>query len=140
MASFIQYPQLFRVLRDDENPSYNGISAKNPYGNETVESHVSNGSQARHRSQYISTSATREAAEEFAMRGFNYFPGSRRIAVINTVKLGNAVKYIDLTLPPVLDQVIPLSNERARNFARYFKEVIIEGYIPAACIDVVYNV
>jgi hypothetical protein len=46
------------------------------------------------------------------------------------------VSIIDLTDPKTLDDCIPPlpGNERARNFATKFEEVLVEGFIPPHCI------
>ncbi|XP_060598114.1 uncharacterized protein LOC132751919 [Ruditapes philippinarum] len=130
MSSSAPYERLFRVLRDNENISL-GICPKNPNANKTIEEHVDNGSYSQ--SQYISTSASREAAIDFAKKGYNYSPGSRKIAVINTKKMPTSVIYTDLTDPDILYEEI--EDDRAQNFARKFEEVVIEGLIPAHCIE-----
>jgi hypothetical protein len=135
----VQYSHLYRVLRDDENALLNGISAKYPNATLTVEKHVDKGSY--YASQYISTSATSAAAEDFAKGGYKYTPGSKWIAIINTSKIPpGTVEYADLTIPHVLNSFIPTCNEWAQNCARKFQEVIIKGHIPANCIDKVYNI
>jgi hypothetical protein len=131
MSSSAPYERLFRVLRDDENISL-GIRPKNPNANKTIEEHVDKGSKSHNKSQYISTSASRKAAIDFAKKGHNFSPGSRKIAVINTKKMPTSVIYTDLTDPDILYEEI--EDDRAQNFARKFKEVIIEGWIPAHCI------
>ncbi|XP_060598113.1 uncharacterized protein LOC132751918 [Ruditapes philippinarum] len=130
MSSSAPYERLFRVLRDNEDIS-RGIRPKNPNANKTIEEHVDNGSYSQ--SQYISTSASREAAIDFAKKGYNYSPGSRKIAVINTKKMPTSVIYTDLTDPDILYEEI--EDDRAQNFARKFEEVVIEGCIPAHCIE-----
>ncbi|XP_060598111.1 uncharacterized protein LOC132751916 [Ruditapes philippinarum] len=130
MSSSAPYERLFRVLRDNENISL-GIRPKNPNANKTIEEHVDNGSYSQ--SQYISTSASREAAIDFAKKGYNYSPGSRKIAVINTNMMPTSVIYTNLTDPDILYEEI--EDDRAQNFARKFEEVVIEGLIPAHCIE-----
>ena len=137
MSSTVQYEYLYRVLRNDEDTS-NGIRAQNPNANKTIEEYVLNGSKYRYTSQYISTTASSHAAEDFARKGYNYVPGSRRIAVINTGRIGSSVEYTDLTDPNVLYEEI--EDEKAHNFARKFEEVIIKGVIPAESIERIYTV
>lgn len=133
------YLHLFRVLRSDEDIT-NGIRAKRPKSTYSVETHVGKGSYMRHGTKFISTTATFEAAERFAKKGYRYTPGSRTIVRINTSILLQRVKYIDLTDEDILCEEIHRENDRARNFARCFEEVLIVGYIPGECIDATYRV
>ena len=133
MEDFCQYHKLYRLLRSDEDPKYDGITAEEPDANVTVHDHVSFGS--KYCSQYISTSASWEAIMTFT----NYklsFP--KRIAKINvdTLEEIGDVKFIDLTDED--NRIDLLDDARANNFARKFEEVLIIWEIPPCCIEKVY--
>ena len=128
MEAACHYPYLYRLLRDDENPQINGITAFMPNAIMSVHEHVSGGSYTS--SQYISTCATWEAVVEFASRSTT-FP--RRVATINAQALtSTGVGFIDLTTEE--KRWMLLNDDRARNFARKFQEVLIVGEIPPSCI------
>ena len=125
---FPPYNYLFRLLRPDEwHARMQGIAAKNPYGNTSVQQHVAYGS--RGISQYISTSASWQAVLDFAR---NTTANPTAVAVINCARLQN-VMFIDLTNP--LTRSLCLEPGRSWNFATKYKEVLIIGYIPPYCIE-----
>lgn len=133
MDDVCQYSKLYRLLRDDEDPKKEGITAEMPNAEVSVHDHVSFGS--RQCSQFISTSATWDAIMTFADYKVSY---PKRIARINIEKLEEigGVSYIDLTDEDKRDKF--LEDSRADKFARKFKEVLIIGTIPASCIDKIY--
>ncbi|XP_052820154.1 uncharacterized protein LOC128245979 [Mya arenaria] len=114
--------RLYRVLRDDEYPSQNGISAKDPSAQKDLEEHVDGGSYSM--SQFISCSNSLSAAKLFGSK--KYGGGPYRIAVLDRDAIANDRRI----------QVFDISNgggfstERAINFARKFQEVVLVGYIP----------
>lgn len=121
---------MYRLLHPTENPAL-GLSAKDPEADVTVEEHVTNGSYGRD-SQYISCSKSLDAILEFASKSCNY---PRRIVEINIDESYPEIEMIiDLTDQDTLDNEIPMDNDRGRNFANYYKEVLIVGYIPKRCI------
>lgn len=133
MESFCQYHKLYRLLRSDEDPEEDGITAEEPDAEGTVHDHVSYGS--KFCSQYISTSASWDAIMTFANYKLSY---PKRIARINVDKLEDIgdLTFIDLTDEDNRDEF--LHDARANNFARKFEEVLIIGEIPPSCIDNVY--
>ncbi|KAL4229107.1 hypothetical protein ACF0H5_012146 [Mactra antiquata] len=136
------YNYLYRVVRRNENYRV-GIKAKNPNANMTVFDHVALG--AARRSQYISTSASLEAAEDFAMKSWRYNAGMPvTIVRMNTANLTSETKFIDLTNSSIRSLIFnrhhvseAAKNKRAHNCARKFEEVLVEGKIPAECVRLV---
>ncbi|WAQ96918.1 hypothetical protein MAR_029608 [Mya arenaria] len=115
--------RLYRLLRDDENPSKNGISAKAPNAGKDLESHVAKGSW-NWRSQYISCTSSLEMAVNFASK--RYKNGRYRIAFLDRdrIESDESIELIDMS------DGGDFENDSARNFARYFKEVVVVGKIP----------
>lgn len=124
------YANLYRLLREDEDPKRDGLMAQDPFAKASVHDHVSYGSTSR--SQYISTSATWNAVATFAFHK-KAFP--KLIAKINVKKLQRigGVSFVDLTKEE--NRTNYLLDSRASNFARKFEEVLIVGKIPPSCID-----
>lgn len=124
---------LYRLLRADENPLA-GLQAKNPNSNVSVDDHVTNGSNLyANPSRYISCCKSLEAVRRFA----NYQQPIVKIELDGNNPTIHSLRIIDLTDLATLNRHIPMSNERGRNFANAFQEVLIEGYIPPECISVV---
>ena len=125
-----QYSRLYRLLREDEMPKEEGIIAKRPDANKSVQEHVNCGSMFT--SQFISSSASMPAVRAFAR---HRSPIGKRIATINVeelTKLGD-VYYIDLTERDNRDKYG--LEGRAVAVARKYTEVLILGDIPLTCID-----
>lgn len=121
---------MYRLLHPTENPAL-GLSAKDPEADVTVEEHVTNGSYGRD-SQYISCSKSLDAIKEFASKSCNH---PRRIVEINIDESYPEIEMIiDLTDRDTLNNEIPMDNNTGRNFASYYKEVLIVGKIPERCI------
>ena len=121
---------MYRLLHPTENPKL-GLRAKDPKADVTVEEHVTNGSDGRD-SQYISCSKSLDAIKEFASKSRNH-PG--RIVKIDTDEgYPEIKKIIDLTDRNTLNKEISMDNDKGRNFASYYKEVLIVGKIPKRCI------
>lgn len=116
---------LYRLLRWDENPE-NGLIAKNPNSNVSIEEHVTNGSYGR-ASRYISCCRSLDAARSFASRSV-----TRPRIIVEILTDANTV--IDLTDEETRSMLV--QNETGRNYARCFEEVLIEGYIPPECISI----
>lgn len=119
--------KVYRVLRNDENPS-NGLTAKNPNSKMSVEGHVVNGS--RHNgSQYISTTTDIYVAKQWA------------------AKTGGTIVEIDLNMLPPDAGIYDLSTDfgrsiylkgfTANNYAKSSSEVLIKGFIPSKAVKVV---
>jgi len=121
MASY-----LFRVLRDDENPKMFGLTAKNPFANESLEYYVANGSWDM-KSQYMSCSNNLQSALEFGNKKFQQPPF--RIATLDRNKIKNDTS---ITVYDVSDggYGYGFTNDEAINFARHFCEVILQGHVP----------
>ena len=132
-----QHPYLYRLLRPDENPSDNGIVAKSPGANVSVQIHVETGSRGIGGSAYISTSASMEAVKEFASHTYTR---PKRIAAINTATLQAAgtARFLDLTVHE--NRVSFLDSGTAYNFANKFAEVLVSGQIPRHCIIRVFQI
>lgn len=120
---------LYRLLRIDENPSA-GLKAKNPTSSVRVNEHVTNGSSFNaNPSRYISCCKSLEAVRRFANN-------QQRIVKIDLDGNNPTIhSIIDLTDLATLNNYIPMSNDKGRNFANAFQEVLIEGYIPPECIS-----
>jgi len=132
------YPPLFRVLRDDENPEEFGLTAKNPFANETLESHVLNGSKSWMPSQYISCSNNFESALEFGNNKFQHPPF--RIAILDRNMIENDAR---ITVYDVSDggYGYDFTSRRAIHFAERFGKVILQGRIPKEyVVDVISRV
>lgn len=120
---------LYRLLHPDENPAI-GLRARDPASTVNVNDHVTNGSRGP-ASRYISCSRSLEAARRFA--------GQQQQIVRIEIHGNNPniKQIIDLTDPATLNMHIPVHNQKGRNFANAFQEVLIEGFIPPGCISVV---
>lgn len=105
---------LYRVLRDDED-YHKDIKARDPDANKSVADHVERGS--HHRSQFISTSGTLEAARTFARKSRD-LPKTIVKIDIKELKKNEDVQFIDLSIKRVRNENIPSS--RGRNFAKMF--------------------
>ena len=115
---------VYRVIRSDENP-INGLSAKNPTRNMSVEGHIISGSRNKG-SQYISTTTDINVAEYYASKD------GCRIVEIDLNKLPSDVPIYDLSTD--YGRNIYLKGITAQNFAKSSSEVLIEGYIPSEAI------
>lgn len=117
---------VYRVLRSDEDPA-NGLSPKDPTQTRSVQSHVGCGSRSGYTSQYISTSASRDAAIKWANLGGNT---AGVIVRIDTFQIDSS-RLIDLTDGGDGEN---LTGVTAINAAICYQEVLIEGFVPAAAI------
>ncbi len=115
---------VYRVIRSDENP-INGLSAKNPTRNMSVEGHIISGSRNKG-SQYISTTTDINVAEYYASKD------GCRIVEIDLNKLSSDVPIYDLSTD--YGRNMYLKGITAHNFAKSSSEVLIEGYIPSEAI------
>ena len=118
---------VYRVIRPDENPKQ-GLHAKNPSRNMTIEGHVTSGNR-NYGSQYISTTTDLNIAQDYAQRD------GCRIVKINLNKVPDNVKVYDLSTQAGRDTY--LKGITAKNFAKASKEVLLEGVIPSDAIELV---
>lgn len=119
---------LYRLLRPDEDPK-NGLTAKNPNSNVSVDDHVTKGSSGLP-SKYISCCKSLKAVEEFAFKSVVY---PKRIVRIELNKHWPSItNIIDLTEKETRETKI--LNEKGRNFAKHFEEVLVVGKIPPECV------
>lgn len=118
---------VYRLLRPDENPK-NGLFAKDSSSSVSIDTHITNGSHGT-KSKYISCCRTLAAVKKFARKSGN------RICRIAKIKIKRK-SIIDLTEEECLCTYV--HNEKGRNFAECFKEVLIEDYIPPECITDVF--
>ena len=126
---------VYRLLNDLDDPS-DGLTAKDPFADEDVDFHVAFGSRSGFESQFISTTASYDAVYVFALKTYKKYV---RIVKIDLKKLRDRsdVTVIDLTDEDIRDDHI--ESQRAENFARKSEEVLIVGYIPASCIERLYQ-
>lgn len=94
----------------------------------SVEDHVEHGSKGPG-SQFISCCKSMSAIKRFSANTFTY----PKRAVEMNINI-NTCNIIDLTDEGTLDLHISPWNEKARNFARHFEEVLVVGVIPGNCI------
>lgn len=107
-----------------------GLSAKDVNSTVSVNDHVTNGSRGPP-SKYISCSKSEEAIMDFASKSITQ---PQTIVKIQIDPYDPSIEIIDLTDQWTLDELV--YDERGRNFARRFEEVLIEGYNPPECISI----
>lgn len=127
---------VYRLLRPDENYA-NGIKAKHPNSTTSVFRHVLGGSWGS-TSKYISTCGSLQALRDFASKSRS--PGN--IIKIKIDTLPENVEIIDLRDYSERMEYIEHTNDedeirKFNNFANKFEEVLLAGYIPASCIQLV---
>lgn len=138
---------IYRVLRDGENIE-EGLKARYPKAKIKPISHIA----GKKDSQYISTTTTLGAAKMFLGLAKDWNKKKKivqktyRIVKINVKELKNInVTIIDLSDPAVLDKYIPKDpknpkhNSMFRNWATKYGEVLVEGTIPAKCIETILD-
>ena len=118
---------LYRILRPDENPEK--IVAKDPGAQKTVLSHVNCGGRAYYQSQFVSTSASLDAAKHY--KGATEL----RICEIPVDKLPPNSKIVDLTTEENRDKY--LGNAVCKKFAKKSEEVLLECSepVPGTVVD-----
>lgn len=122
---------LYRLLRPHkEDFETAGLSAKDSFSTVSVNDHVTYGSRG-YASSYISCSKSPEGVEDFATKSITH---PQTIVKIQIDPYDPSIEIIDLTDPWTLDELV--YDERGRNFARRFEEVLIEGYNPPECISI----
>ncbi|KAK3106221.1 hypothetical protein FSP39_015492 [Pinctada imbricata] len=123
---------VYRLLNEMEMPEQ-GLKAKNPSASVSIQEHVENGSWGRP-SQFISTAASFDALKQFATRSVS---PRKRIVKIDLRKVEESTEAAVFDLTSKENRENYLTSEKAQNFARKFQEVLIRGYIPADCIEVI---
>ncbi|KAK3104912.1 hypothetical protein FSP39_013071 [Pinctada imbricata] len=122
---------VYRLLNESEKPE-RGLWAKNPKADISIQEHVETGSWGTE-SQFISTSATLGAVQQFAR---NSKSRRKRIVEINLTEVekipGN--KIYDLSVER--NRKMHLRSEKSLNFARKFQEVLIQGNVPPEWIEI----
>ncbi|XP_061174819.1 uncharacterized protein LOC133183965 [Saccostrea echinata] len=116
----------YRLLRPDEDPN-KGLFAKRPYSDAvSVEDHVTSGSKKGQASRYISCCKTLDAVKDFAKK-------SRNKRIVKITNKNGSFKAIDLT--DLFNQMkyFP-SNQKAKNYANRFQEVLILDFVPPECL------
>ncbi|KAK3102424.1 hypothetical protein FSP39_011301, partial [Pinctada imbricata] len=128
---------VYRLLRDTESIT-NGITAKVPHANVSIETHVAYGSRCS--SQYISTSASKYAVKKLiGVKTYGALHNIRvvEIDLVKTKQLRPTTEIIDLT-----DYTIArrhLTSARAHKFASNFEEVLIHGHVPKSAVTLIYR-
>ena len=125
----------FRLLNEKEDPSKE-LKAKNPRAEVDVATHVGSGSSPGKKSQFISASTTYHAIRYFTERSYR---DHVTVVKIDLRKLRETadVKIIDLNDISTRMQYLE-SGSKAWNFANRFHEILIVGFVPPECIQVVF--
>lgn len=118
---------MYRLLRLEENPK-EGLFAKDCSSSVSIDTHVTKGSHGI-KSKNISCCRTFAAVKKFARKS------GKKIHRIAKIKIKRD-KIIDLTEEECLFTYV--RNQKGRNFAKCFKEVLIERYVPPECISKVF--
>ena len=121
--------KLYRILRQDEHPY--SIVAKNSNAQKTVLSHVNYGGRKGYESQFISTSASLEAAKKYKKEGEKKGLTGLRIGEIEVDKLPENCQIIDLTTEENRDRY--LGKAVCKNFAKASQEVLLQCDVPIRC-------
>ena len=140
---------LYRLLREDEDPS-NGLSARNPEAKDAkISSHV-NGLKE---SPYISTTATKQAIQAYYWLAEkknekkneekNEKKETQKQKKFTVVKIdkdkllkeNKGVEVFDLSDEATRDKYLA-GNNKLQNYAAKYEEVLIQGFVPANCITV----
>ncbi|KAK3609266.1 hypothetical protein CHS0354_001864 [Potamilus streckersoni] len=123
---------IYRVLAENEDPKQ-GLVARDPTAKIKVVQHIL----GQRKSQFISTTATLDAAKMFVGLVKKKFPKQNiRMVKIDVEKLMKEkdVAIIDLTNTKILETYLPENAKMARNWAIKYKEVLVKGKIPAHCV------
>ncbi|XP_053399852.1 uncharacterized protein LOC128546192 [Mercenaria mercenaria] len=132
--------RLYRVLRDDEDPS-KGLTARNP---EATDAKVSSHVNGLKKSPFISTTASKQAIEAF------YWLAIKRYKKSNKSKTEKKFTVVQIDKEKLLEEnknveVIDLSDDTVRkkylsgkvlNYARKYEEVLVKGFVPAKYVKV----
>ena len=127
--------KLFRVLRDDENPKTDGLTAKNPQATKSLIQHVLDGSWTPG-SQFISCSNNEQSAIDFGMKKAGNAPFKIAELDRNAIENDPNIRVSDVSdgtsFKYEKDNNFSREQcEKANNFARIFGEVCLEGHVPA---------
>lgn len=112
---------VYRVEKESTLQS-DGIKAKNQDAEKSVISHVNCGSNENYKSQYISTTESKEVAEEWKSKT----PGSVIVVIDLEKDLPKDSKVIDLTKEEIRDQHLK-NSDRIKNYAKKSEEILIEN-------------
>ena len=123
---------IYRLLNDDEDPK-DGLSAKDPKARKSVEEHVSMGSKPGFKSQFISATSTYKGVYTFAMKKWNDKIRIAKINITESLSLG-----VDIVIN-TNDIIEACESDKAINFARKFDEVLIIGFIPSECLELIVD-
>ena len=123
---------LYRILRADERPEENCITAVSPFAKVGVQRHILHGTSTK--SKFISTGASLEGILKF---GRKTKTRPIRIAVINFKRLTVVENVSIYNLNDETFRQQYLESERAIQFVENTKEVLIVGDIPAQCVHYV---
>lgn len=131
---------LYRLLREDEDPSL-GLSARNPEAKDAkISSHVNGLKQ----SPYISTTATKQAIQAYewlARKRNKKTQKQKKFTVVKIdkdklLKENEGVEVFDLSDKATREKYLA-GNKKLKNYAAKYEEVLIKGFVPANCITVV---
>jgi len=117
---------VYRVVRADEDLAQ-GLTAKDPTAQYTLEGHILNGSKSWFRSQFISTTT------DFAYASGHAIRNNLRLVQIDLDKVVG--KAYDLSTSEGRD--LYLRGTTAKNYAKRASEITVEGYIPPDAVNVV---
>ena len=120
---------VYRILRPDENPD--GIVAKNPGTRRSVLSHVNCGSRSNYASQFISTSAFLDVAQDYKKKGEEKGLTGLRICEFEVDKLPQSCQIVDLTTEENRDKY--LGNAVCKAYANASAEVLLQCSVPIPC-------
>ena len=120
---------VYRILRPDENPD--GIVAKNPGTQRSVLSHVNCGSRPNYASQFISTSAFLDVAQDYKKKGEEKGLTGLRICEFEVDKLPQTCQIVDLTTEENRDK--HLGNAVCKAYAKASAEVLLQCGVPIPC-------
>ena len=129
---------LYRLCRPDEDPAQ-GLVAGDPTATDvTAKSHV----HGKRPSPFISTCATFEAIQKYIGLAINNKKKLGKVVQIDLNRLRRVpgVRIIDLSDQDVIDREFLPTDRRGRNYATRYSEVLVQGGIPADCIEVLENV
>ena len=120
---------VYRTLRDDES-IVDGLVAKNPDRGMTMSGHISSGSR-NNGSQFISTTTEINVAKKWASKD------GKRVVSINLEMLPSNTKVYDVSTD--IGRAKYLSGATANRLAKSSSEVLIEGYIPAEALELLFD-
>lgn len=118
---------LFRSIRPEEDPMASGLHPPVGYSAAiTASAHITSGSRAAVKSQFISATRSRKVAAAWAAEG-----GEGRVVKFRRPARSASESY-DMTNPDEARQVFPSGRGTSMNTAKASQEVVIRGPIDAA--------